>query len=79
MQAVTFTLSGMNSEHSRIASGVQICSTLTGPVLGAPWAPAWLRLQKSNAQAGNTSRQTKNVVRICPIPVLRGVLVSDRK
>src|SRR5580704_3506231 len=75
MQAVTFALSGMKSEHSRIASGVQICSTLTGAAPGAaPWAPAWWRPQKSKAQTGNTSRQTKNVVRICPIPVLRKLL-----
>ena len=71
MQAVTFALSGMNSEHSRIASGVQACSTLTGPVLGAPWAPAWTSSPSGGSQPPLTTEIPEEEVRRRPVPAPR--------
>ena len=45
-----------------------------GAVRAAPWAPACVKAKKSNAQTGNASRQTKDVVRICLVPGLRDKL-----
>lgn len=56
MQAVIFGTSGMNSEHSRIASGVQACCAS-----GLPWASA-RSSPYSDTPANNASKQMKRTI-----------------
>ncbi len=65
MHAVTFATSGMNSEQSRIASGVQACRASASPCAPAPWSP------HSRAPTGNVSRKTKRTISISDFPAYR--------
>jgi len=72
MQAAVLALSGMVSEHSRMASGVQACSALM-PCAPAPLGPL------SNTPAANANQQTKYVIRICSFPRLELIFRSGGK
>lgn len=64
MHDVTFATSGMNSEHSRIASGVQAWRAAS-----EPWALAPSGRQNS-APTSSASQQTERTVRIFIFPQL---------
>jgi len=70
MQAVIFATSGMNAEHSRMASGVQACWTSGLAWAFARWSP------HSDTPANSASKQTKRTIRMGISPQVFEILIA---